>query len=126
MYRIFQGLAEISLVSPSICLEKTPSSSASNLAESWNAGNIFSFQMKHNCKYIVSESIKLELLLSLFKIERISLFKMERISKFWLNLSFYRLRPISLWSDLGLQGCVMRQQQSHQLRCASPELLGVG
>lgn len=98
--------------------KKTPSSSASNLAESWNAGNMFSFPMKHNWKYIVSESIKLELLLSLFK--------MERISKFWLHLPFYRLLPISLWSDLGLQGCVMRQHQSHQVTCASPELLGVG
>lgn len=40
---------------------KKLSSSASNLAESWNAGNIFLFLMKYNCKYFVSESIKLEL-----------------------------------------------------------------
>lgn len=76
---------------------KKPSSSASNLAESWNAGNIFLFLMKYNCKYFVTESIKLELFLYLCK--------MKRISKFQLLLSIYRLRSISLWCILSLEGC---------------------
>lgn len=61
MYRISQGLAEISAALASICLEKTLHQSASNLAESWNARNMFLFLMKYNCKHSVSESITLEL-----------------------------------------------------------------
>lgn len=61
MYRISQGLAEISAALSSICLEKNPLSSASNLAESWNAGNMVLFLMNYNCKHCASKSITLEL-----------------------------------------------------------------
>lgn len=83
--------------------KKSPSS-VSNLAESWNAGNIFSFLMKYSCMFTANESIALELFLCVH----------NRGFPHCSFLSIYRLWSTSLqhglslgvqWADIRANSC---------------------